>query len=303
VLVQSLITATAFLVGNGLSKGAVGLEQVYEGLAKPRVDRRDLPAVVVTASIVIGLLVMPMLLVLVQAFSSRAGFTFDNFLNLGSRGARDLLNISVLDATVNSIRNMLIAAAISSVLGILASWLLVRARFKILDLVFLLPLGISSVVLGFGFLISFDSSVFALRSHWVAVPLVQSLIALPMVIRLVYPAMVSIGREPREQAALDGANNWQTWRFVESGMIKGVLLTAVSYAAVISIGEFGAANFLAYGDQATLPTLLFRLISRPGDQNYGMAMMVSALLILFSFLVVYLSGLQSDRQRRLNASV
>ena len=301
VLVQTLITATAFLVSSGLSSGSIGIEQVSEGVAKPKVDFRDWPAVVVTAAIVIGLLVMPMLLVLVQAFQSRAGFTLENFANLGGRGARDLLNISVMAAAGNSVRNMLIASAIASVLGILASWLLIRTKHKLLDLVFLLPLGVSSVVLGFGFLITFDSPVFALRSSWIAVPLVQALIALPMVIRLVYPAMVSIGREPLEQAALDGANTWQSWRLVESGMIRGVLLTAIGYSMVISIGEFGAANFLAYGNQATLPTLLFRLISRPGEQNYGMAMAVSAVLIIFSFLVVYLSGRQSHKQRQLNA--
>jgi ABC-type sulfate transport system permease component len=33
--------------------------------------------------------------------------------------------------------------------------------------------------------------------------------------------------------------------------------------------------------------MLFRLISRPGEQNYGMAMAVSAILILLSFLVTY----------------
>jgi ABC-type Fe3+ transport system permease subunit len=34
--------------------------------------------------------------------------------------------------------------------------------------------------------------------------------------------------------------------------------------------------------------LLFRLISRPGEQNYGMAMAVSAILIVLSAVVVFL---------------
>jgi thiamine transport system permease protein len=64
-------------------------------------------------------------------------------------------------------------------------------------------------------------------------------------------------------------------------MIKGVLLTSLGYAAIISVGEFGASTFLAYGSEGTIPTLLFRLIARPGEQNYGMAMAVSALLAGF----------------------
>jgi thiamine transport system permease protein len=71
-------------------------------------------------------------------------------------------------------------------------------------------------------------------------------------------------------------------------MVRGVLLTALGFAAITSIGEFGASSFLANGSQATIPTLLYRLISRPGEQNYGMAMAVSGILIFFSALVVYL---------------
>ena len=289
VFIQTLITAAAFLVGSTLANGTIGLEQVFEGTRKPRVDGRDWPASVLTAGIVVGLMVMPMLLVLVEAFKVGDGWGLTNFANLGTRGARDLLNISVLDAASNSLRNMMVAAGIAFVLGTLISWLLVRAKQKVLDLVFLVPLGVSSVVLGFGFLVSFDSDWLSLRSSWLIVPVAQAIIALPIVIRLVYPALVSIGQEPIEQASLEGASSWQIWRFVESGMIKGVLLTAAGYAAIVSVGEFGSSSFLAYGSEGTIPTLLFRLIARPGEQNYGMAMAVSALLIVFSWtFVVYL---------------
>jgi thiamine transport system permease protein len=288
VLIQTLITVAAFLVGSSLANGTVGLEQFYEGSPKPRVDLRDLPATLTTAVIVVGLLVMPMLLVLVEAFKVGDGLGLQNFLNLSTRGARDLLNISVVDAAGNSIRNMVVAAVVAFVLGTLISWLLVRTKQKLLDLVFLVPLGLSSVVLGFGFLVSFGADWLPLRSSWLIVPLAQALIALPMVIRLVYPALVSIGNEPIEQASLDGASSFQIWRFIESGMIKGVLLTALGYAAIISVGEFGASSFLAYGSEGTIPTLLFRLIARPGEQNYGMAMAVSAILIAFVWAVMLL---------------
>jgi thiamine transport system permease protein len=288
VLVQTLMTAVAFLVGSSLSKGAIGLEQVFEGARKPKVDLRDLPAVLISAVIVIGLILMPLLLVLIEAFQVGDSFGFQNFENLTTRGARDLLNISVVEAAKNSLRNMAVAASIAFVLGTLISWLLVRTKHKVLDFVFLAPLGVSSVVLGFGFLVSFDAEWFPLRSSWLIVPLAQALIAVPMVIRLVYPALVSIGKEPIEQASLDGASSWQTWRFVESGMIKGVLLTALGYAAITSVGEFGASTFLAYGSEGTIPTLLFRLIARPGEQNFGMAMAVSAILIAFVWAVMLL---------------
>ena len=300
VFIQTLITAAAFLVGSSLAKGTVGLEQVFEGTRKPWVDRRDGPAAIVTAVIVLGLLVMPILLVLVEAFKVGDGWGLTNFANLGTRGARDLLNISVVDAAANSLRNMVVAAGLAFVLGTLVSWLLIRTKQKLLDLVFLVPLGVSSVVLGFGFLVSFDAAWLPLRSSWLIVPLAQSLISLPMVIRLVYPALVSIGKEPIEQASIDGASAWQIWRFVEAGMIKGVLLTAAGYAAIISVGEFGASSFLAYGSEETIPTLLFRLIARPGEQNYGMAMSVASLLILFVLLVVFLASYSRSSRAKIS---
>jgi thiamine transport system permease protein len=76
-------------------------------------------------------------------------------------------------------------------------------------------------------------------------------------------------------------------------MIKGVLLTAAGYAAIISVGEFGATSFLAYGSEGTIPTLLFRLIARPGEQNYGMAMAVSGVLIVSVWAVMLLVGSRS----------
>ena len=299
VLLQTLITAIAFVVGTKLSGGTFGLEQVFEGTRKPKIDSRDLPAVIFSAAIWVGLLAMPLILVLVQAFTSNGFFSLDHFANLWTRGSRDLLNISFIQAAGNSSRNMLIAALLAFTLGTLIAWLLSKTRFRSLDLVFLLPLGVSSVVLGFGFLVAFDADWFPLRLSWLIVPLAQALIALPMVIRLVYPALVSIGKEPIEQAQLDGASSFQVWRFIESKMIKGVLLTSLGFAAIISIGEFGASSFLANGSQATIPTLLYRLISRPGEQNYGMAMAVSATLILLSSLVILLLSIIQGRKLKL----
>jgi ABC-type sulfate transport system permease subunit len=92
-----------------LAKGGFGLEQVFEGTKAPSLDRRDIPAVLISAVIWIGLLLMPMVLVFVEAFRVGDGFGLENFANLGTQGARDLLNITMLDAGLNSLRNMLVA--------------------------------------------------------------------------------------------------------------------------------------------------------------------------------------------------
>jgi hypothetical protein len=100
---------------------------------------------------------------------------------------------------------------------------------------------------------------------------------------------------------LDILKQGNTMPYIKLGMLTDYLLPLPplevqeqivteldGYAAIISLGEFGASSFLANGSQATIPTLLYRLISRPGEQNYGMAMAVSAILIALSAAIVFL---------------
>ena len=165
----------------------------------------------------------------------------------------------------------------------------------LLDLAFLLPMGISSVVLAFGYLVTFNGEPFPLRASWLSVPLIQSLMATPLVVRLVFPALQSISPEQREAAATAGANQSQTWWYIELGIIRHVVVTAIGYAAIASIGEYGAASLLAFGNQATLPTELFQLISRPGQTNFGMAMAITAILIVVTYCVVALVAVRRRR--------
>jgi len=104
---------------------------------------------------------------------------------------------------------------------------------------------------------------------------------------MLQPALTNIDHELLEMAATESASPSQIWWLIEMPIVRNVILMATGYAAVIAIGEFGAANFLAYGDQGTLPTVLYQLISRPGAQNYGMAMAASTLLITTALMVMY----------------
>lgn len=294
VFLQSLITAIAFFASRDKS-GSGLLENQADGPSR-KLDRRDLPVVAITATFISIFIALPMLKIFIDAFLIEGSPSILNFANLAGHGARDLLNISVTHAAVNSLRNAIVASALSISIGLLVSFIISRrektfyARISqgILDLAFQAPVGISSVVLGFGYLITFGSGIFPLRSSWIVTPIVASILATPLVIRLVYPALISIDRDLLESASTDGASDEETWWHIEAPIIRTVILTALGFSALISIGEFGAANFLAYGEQGTLPIILYQLISRPGAQNYGMAMAASSLLILFVALVMYL---------------
>ena len=304
-LIQSLLSVVAFGVTQTGGRANIGIEVgEHDGDVK-RLDRRDWLASLITFPLIALLIVAPMSMIVFKAFSEGDGFV-GNFVNLAGRGARNLLNLSVLDSMGNSLRNMLISASIAMVIGVVVSYLLAlpTKNFqqtvvnRILDIAFLLPLGISTVVLGFGYLITFGGYPLPLRETWVITPLIQSVMSVPIVIRLVYPALVSVERSHYEAAATAGATRWQIWWFIELPMIRFSVYTAAAFAALVSLGEFGASSLLAYGDQATLPTVLYSLISKPGGENYGMAMAAATLIIVMTFAVVFLISRENLQERQ-----
>lgn len=263
-----------------------------------RLDRRDAPAAIFSFGVVGLLVVLPIVLVISQAFVSPNGqFTLENFWLLNTRGSRDLLNITFFDAALNSIRNIMVSTVVSVLLGILVAFLLAeqsRRRRKnktdflgiTLDAAFLLPIGVSSVVIGVGYLITLKGELAWIGASWVLVPLVQSVFAIPLVVRIVYPSLLAVEANTREQAMTDGANGFQLFRNVDYPLLRPVMKTAVAFSALVSLGEFGVASLLTFGDQSTIPVLMYQLISRPGAHNYGMALAVASILTLLTIVIV-----------------
>ena len=304
-LIQSLLSIVAFGVTQSGGRSNIGIEVgEHDGDVK-NLDRRDWLASLITLPLIAVLILTPMALIVYKTFSEGAGFV-GNFANLAGRGTRNLLNLSVLDSMGNSLRNMVISATIAMVIGVFVSYLLAKPAStvsqavvkRLLDVAFLLPLGISTVVLGFGYLVTFGGYPLPLRETWLVTPLIQSVMAVPIVIRLVYPALIAIERSHIEAASTAGATRWQIWWFIELPMVRFSVYTAAAFAALVSLGEFGASSLLAYGDQATLPTVLYTLISKPGGQNYGMAMAAATLIIVLTFAVVFLISRENLQERR-----
>ena len=93
---------------------------------------------------------------------------------------------------------------------------------------------------------------------------------------------IAAERLPAEYTRLTGA-----WH-LELPLLSAPLMVAGALVSLGSLGEFGAARFLTYGSEQTLPLVMFRLISRPGPENLGMAMMAASLFILVALGLVWL---------------
>ena len=195
------------------------------------------------------------------------------------------------EAVVNSVVYAAAAAAIAVVVGGLAAFALAgsrRGRARLVDGLFVLPLGASAVMLGFGFVIAFDSAPLDIRSKPWIVPVVQALVAIPFVVRIVAPTIRSIDERQREAAAVLGASPARVRREIDLAVAGRALGVAAGFAFAISLGEFGATVFLARPDSPTLPVAIFRFLGRPGELNAGQAYALAVVLMVVTVVSILL---------------
>ncbi len=245
---------------------------------------RDLPAMALTAVVVLGLLVFPMASLAWRSFVTPDGPGPGNYAALS--GTTGQSTVSVWQALSNSLAAALAATVLSVGLGLLVSYVLSRRPasasgrrwLRGLDAVFMLPLGVSAVTVGFGFLITLNRPPLDLRSSWLLIPIAQAMVALPLVVRTLLPTLRAIDPRLHEAAATLGASPARVVATIDLPFALRGLGLAVGFAFATSLGEFGATSFLARPDRPTLPVVIFQLIGRPGVENFGMALAASVVL-------------------------
>ncbi len=188
-------------------------------------------------------------------------------------------------AVWTSLRYASIATVLALVVGGTAAFALAgahRARRRsawLLDLLVMLPLGVSAVTVGFGFLIALDAPPLDLRTSPAIIPIAHALIAIPFVVRVMLPVLQSIDPRLREAAAVLGAGPRRVWLEVDLRIAARAALVAAGFAFAISLGEFGATLFIVRPETTTLPVAIYRLLGRPGAASFDQAMAASTILM------------------------
>jgi thiamine transport system permease protein len=245
----------------------------------------DLPALAATLVLLV-LVCGPIVSLVVASLRVDGSWSLANYRALQTPGSHQALLVPVTDAVVNSLRIAVDATWMSLLLGLaVAAVVTRRSRTRserrlraVLDGLFMLPLGVSAVTLGFGFLITLGRPPLDLRDSPLLIPVAQALVALPLVVRVLVPVLSGIDDRLRQAAATLGASPARALLVVDLPVIWKPLLAAAGFAFACSLGEFGATSFLVRDDRPTLPVVIFRLIGHPGDLNYGMALAGSVVL-------------------------
>ncbi|MFE0402416.1 ABC transporter permease [Streptomyces nigra] len=247
-------------------------------------------------AVIVVLLLLP-LAVLVQRSLDAPDLGYYRALTEADGG---VFLVAPIEAIGNSLEYAVVATLIAVLVGGLAAAALTRrdaGRFvRGFDALLMLPLGVSAVTVGFGFLISLDEPPLDLRSSWILVPLAQALVGVPFVVRTMLPVLRAVDDRLREAAAVLGASPWRVWREIDLPMVRRALLIAAGFAFAVSLGEFGATVFIARPDNPTLPVAVARLLGRAGDLNYGQAMALSTvLMVVCAVALLVLERLRTDR--------
>jgi thiamine transport system permease protein len=227
------------------------------------------------------LLLLPLAVLVQRSLTTGDGLGFGYYRALGTADGGTFL-VPPVDALTNSLQYALAATAIALVIGALAAAALTRRAGRLLrgiDALLMLPLGVSAVTVGFGFLIALDTPPLDLRASWILVPLAQALVGAPFVVRTMLPVLRAVDARLREAAAVLGASPLRAWREVDLPLVWRALLIAAGFAFAVSLGEFGATVFIARPDRPTLPVAVARLLGRAGELNYGQAMALSVILM------------------------
>jgi len=239
---------------------------------------------VIVLGMVLVLLTMlsPLIALVVRSITIEGGYGTDQIANLFSNERGSYFYLSPFQIIWNSIRFALVTVAISLVIGTIVTYFLSNARRQrriVTDALFMLPLGVSAVTLGFGYIIALGRPPLDIRGSWVILVIAHSLVAYPFVIRSLLPVLRGMNPNLREAAVVLGAAPARVFFMIDLPIVAPALLVGATFAFAVSMGEFGASLLLVRAEFTTMPVAIFRFLGLPGAANLASALAMSSLLM------------------------
>lgn len=173
-----------------------------------------------------------------------------------------------------------------------------RYRFhRLLDTLIDLPTVLPPAVAGVALLAAFgrrgllggtlESIGISLPFTQIAVIMAQTFIAAPLYIKSAALGFSGVDCELRKAAALDGANRWQTFRYIIVPMSWIALLSGAVMTWARALGEFGATIIFAGnfpGRTQTMPLAIY--IGFEIDLNVAVTLAIILVCLAFTLLIV-----------------
>lgn len=271
-LLQAIVIVIVLRLGYTASSNEEQQLTVHNGAA-----RRSTLSPLLFSAVYLPLAIVsaPLVAVIIRSFTLHGHFTFNGYRWLFD-GSTNAMGINISHTLVTS----LLFAAFCALITTCAALIITSSRnaSSVMQFITSLPLVISSVTFGLGLIITFNRFPFDWRAQWWLIPVVHSVIALPLAMRTLQPALHTIPSDLYEASASLGASAWRTWARIELPLLRPALIQVAGFSAAVSLGEFGATSFLSRGDTTTIPIAISQLLGRPGDIPTQSAFALAALV-------------------------
>jgi len=246
------------------------------------------------------LLVLPLILIFVAAFSSGWEIVTQN-----------LLDTDMLAAIRLTMWVALLTVPVNLVFGTLIAWCVTRFDFRGKKLLLALvdtPYAISPVVAGLCYLLLYgnqgwlggwlDERGIQVMFAWPGIVLVTVFVTSPYVARELIPLMQAQGSQEEEAAVLLGAGGWTLFRRITLPNIQWALLYGTVLTTARAVGEFGSVAVVSGSIRGVTNTLPLHVQLLQQDYNSVGAFTASLLLACMALLTLLLKTLFERRQHK-----
>jgi molybdate transport system permease protein len=232
----------------------------------------------------IGLLGLPLLALVWRAIGK------DFFGYIFSPTATSALKLSLLTSTASVI--------IAITTGTPLAYILARWNFNgktVFELLIDLPVVLPPSVAGLALLIAFGrTGVFGTWLNRIgislpftvsAVVIAQTFVSAPLFVRSARVGFAGIEKQLEEAAKVEGASEWQVFRFIMFPLAGRAFLTGLVLAWTRALGEFGATIMFAgnlEGKTQTMPLAIYLGFER----GLGVAIALSVMLVVVSIVLL-----------------
>ncbi|CAN7426344.1 ABC transporter permease [Bosea sp. LjRoot9] len=250
-------------------------------------DDRPGSAVTMAAFAVIVVLQIPVIVVVLAAFSTTSYLTIPpQGLTLAWFG-KVLSDPSYLSAIRMSLILACGSTVISLVLGVAAAYALFRKALpgsEAITSVLMAPLVLPAVVIGVALLQYY--SLTGLRGSLFGLLMAHVVITVPYIVRSALASLSGLDLAVEEAARVLGANGFEAFRLVTLPLILPGLVAGALFAFITSLDNVPVTIFLISANQTTLPVLIFSSVEMGIDPSVAA---VSTLLIAATGIILLIA--------------
>ena len=260
-VLQAIVVLTVLVLGTR-GVGDVETPQTISVQPNPMRSSRLTWNMYLAAYVPLLIVMTPLIAVVVRSFRMNGHFTINGYKWLFD-GTTEQVGINFVSTVLTSLTFALVCASVATVMALVIAT--ARMKNSVLITLTALPLAVSAVTLGLGLIVTFNEWPMNWRSERWLIPVIHAVIALPLAVRVITPAVHAIPEDLHNASSSLGAGAWRTWWKVDVPLIRPALTRAFGIAAAVSLGEFGATSFLSRSGSTTIPIAIGQLLSHPGD--------------------------------------